>query len=270
MADGAQFLVLDDFLDEDSWTRLWTEFQFLELNAVTRTTGAWKLDDGAPLGGRELVLPRGTWSQKGAHARTRAPARRTARSNADTAPGSPSPTSPIARLLGRIAEEEEALASLLDGAWDRLVGRPWVYPRGSGLSWHVDDSQLYAGAFVYYAHPTWNAHWGGELLIGELGSSGEGLGEPLPVMGYRFETESYSERLLEVGGGAFVMPKPNRLVLIAGAPHMVARVSDAAGHNVRASVAGFFLRPSEPTIRKQAAKKSAAGSKATATKKARR
>lgn len=246
MADGAQFLVLDDFLDEDSWTRLWTEFQFLELNAVTRTTGAWKLDDGVPLGGRELVLPRGTWSQKGAHARTRAPARRTARSSADAAPGSPPLTSPIARLLGRIAEEEEALTSLLDGAWDRLVGRPWVYPRGTGLSWHVDDSQLYAGAFIYYAHPTWNAHWGGELLIGELGSSKAGPSEPLPVMSYRFETESYSERLLEVGGGAFVMPKPNRLVLIAGAPHMVAKVSDAAGHNVRASVAGFFLRPTRP------------------------
>ena len=35
------------------------------------------------------------------------------------------------------------------------------------------------------------------------------------------------------------MPKPNRLVVLGGAPHMIARVAAAAGDNVRASVAGF-------------------------------
>ena len=74
--------------------------------------------------------------------------------------------------------------------------------------------------------------------------------DELPIMAYRFETESYSERLLEVGCGQFIAPKPNRLVLLAGAPHMVAKVSAAAGHHVRASVAGFFLRPgADETIR---------------------
>lgn len=253
MANGAQFLVLDDFLDEDAWTRLWTEFQFLELNPVTRSQGAWKLDDGVPLGGQEIILPRSTSTSAGAHARTRSPARK------GTQPA-PLRSSPIAHLLECITEQRDALESLVSGNWDRVVGRPWVYPRGTGLSWHVDDSQIYAGAFIYYAHPTWNAHWGGELLIGETAATEDG--EPLPVMGYRFETESYSERLLEVGGGAFVMPKPNRLVLVAGAPHMVAKVSDAAGHNVRASIAGFFLRPTKPAPAKAApttSKKSPAG-----------
>ena len=68
-------------------------------------------------------------------------------------------------------------------------------------------------------------------------------GDELPIMAYRFETDSYSQRLLEVGCGQFIAPKPNRLVLLSGAPHMVAKVSAAAGQNIRASVAGFFLRP---------------------------
>src|SRR5690606_2320235 len=92
---------------------------------------------------------------------------------------------------------------LLEGEWTSIVGRPYVYPRGTGLSWHVDDHELYAGAFVYYAHPVWNAHFGGELLVAE--TDGEGL----PIMAYRFETEQYSDQLLEVGCGNFVLPKPN-------------------------------------------------------------
>jgi Rps23 Pro-64 3,4-dihydroxylase Tpa1-like proline 4-hydroxylase len=105
------------------------------------------------------------------------------------------------------------------------------------LSWHRDDSELYAGAFIYYAHPHWNAHWGGELLIADVP-------DDLDIMAYRFENEPYSEQLLEHGAGRFVMPKSNRLVILGGAPHAVAPVSAAAGQNVRASVSGFFLRES--------------------------
>ena len=65
--------------------------------------------------------------------------------------------------------------------------------------------------FVYYAHPHWNAHWDGELLVGDVEPD---VDDELQVMGYRFETESYSERLLEPGLGSFVMPKPNRLVIL--------------------------------------------------------
>lgn len=47
-----------------------------------------------------------------------------------------------------------------------------------------------------------------------------------------------------MGCGNFIMPKPNRLVILGAAPHMVTRVNAAAGASVRASAAGFFLRPS--------------------------
>ena len=50
------------------------------------------------------------------------------------------------------------------------------------------------------------------------------------------------DALLERGEGRFVMPRPPRLVVLGGAPHMVAPVRAAAGSNVRATVSGFFLR----------------------------
>ena len=77
---------------------------------------------------------------------------------------------------------------------------------------------------------------GGELLVAE------GTEDSLPIMGYRFENDSYSEALLARGEGRYVQPKPNRLVLLGGAPHAVAPVTPAAGQNIRASVSGFFLR----------------------------
>jgi hypothetical protein len=212
------FRVVDDFLAPDAWTEIWTHFQFVELLPVTRSLGAWKLDDGVPLGGHEIVT-------EGRDPDARRPA-----------------GTPIDHLIEALLRRSDLYADLVRDTWTHLSARPYVYPRDTGLSWHVDDHELYAGAFIYYAHPRWDAHWGGELLIAEL-EGGDEEEEELPIMGYRFETEAYSERLLDMGCGNFVMPKPNRLVLLAGAPHMIARVSPAAGHNVRASVSGFFLKP---------------------------
>jgi hypothetical protein len=227
--DHPSFRVIDEFLDEDQWTEVWSHFQFLELLPVTRSRGAWKLDDGVPLGGHELTTD--DRDPKARHDPAR-PQRY------------PSQT-PIDRVVHALLSRPELHEGLVADSWARLSARAYVYPHGTGLSWHVDDHELYAGAFIYYAHPHWNAHWGGELLIAELGEP-EPDEDDLPIMGYRFETEAYSERLLDMGCGSFVMPKPNRLVLLAGAPHMVAPVSPAAGHNVRASVAGFFLNCVEP------------------------
>jgi Rps23 Pro-64 3,4-dihydroxylase Tpa1-like proline 4-hydroxylase len=217
------FRVIDDFLAEDEWTQVWTHFQFVELLPVTRSLGAWKLDDGVPLAGHEILTD------------GRDP---NALRRSDTA---------IDHVVEALLRRPELYAGLVRDDWANISARPYVYPHDTGLSWHVDDHELYAGAFIYYAHPRWDAHWGGELLIAELAPSDENEDEEeddeLPIMGYRFETEAYSERLLDIGCGNFVMPKPNRLVLLAGAPHMIARVSPAAGHNVRASVSGFFLAP---------------------------
>jgi len=216
-ADDHQSLnVVDEFLDEETWTALWTDFQFMELHPVSRATGAWKLDDGVPLGGDEIVVPRaGT-----------------------AAPGD----SPLEQVVRALLDNPEYYGEVVGDDWDRISARPYVYPQGTGLSWHVDDHELFAGAFIYYAHPHWNAHWGGELLVAESDPETDAAEGELPIMGHRFETEPYSERLLDLGFGDFIMPKPNRLVILAGAPHMVARINPAAGAKVRASVSGFFLR----------------------------
>ncbi len=220
MVPQPSFKIIDDFLDEAAWTSLWTEFQFADLRPVTRTSGAWKLDDGVPLGGQEIVTP--PREEELAHDPEQ-PHRYPSQTALDAV---------ITALFGSMNE----LTEIVGDSWARVSARPYVYPRGTALSWHSDDHALTTGAFVYYAHPHWNAHWGGELLIADEPD------EELPIMGHRFETESYSAQLLERGAGRFVMPKPNRLVVLAGAPHAVARVADAAGQNVRASVSGFFLR----------------------------
>lgn len=217
--DHPNFSIVDDFLDEQTWTSLWSDYQFMELLPVTRTLGAWKLDDGVPLGGQEVLVPR------------------------QPPEGNEQPTpSPLEQLAATILSNPDQHRELIGDDWDRISARPYIYPQGTGLSWHVDDHELYAGAFIYYAHPHWNAHWGGELLVAERDPEAEQEQGELPIMAHRFETEPYSERLLDMGCGNFIMPKPNRLVLLAGAPHMVARINPAAGAAVRASVSGFFLR----------------------------
>ena len=215
------FLVLDDFLDEDAWTEVWTMFQFAELAPVTRTAGAWKLDDGVPLGGDEIVTP-----PRDAEL-PEAPERE------GLFPSGTALDRVVEALLGHAA----SCAPLVGTNWSHVTARPYVYPAGTGLSWHGDDSALYTGAYIYYAHPHWNAHWGGELLVAEAAGA-----EDLPIMAHRFDDEEYSVALMERGEGRFVMPKPNRLVVLGGAPHMVTPIRAAAGSNVRASVSGFFLR----------------------------
>ena len=212
MTDQPLCVILDDFLEIEGWEHVWSALQFCDLHPVTRGAGAWKLDDGVPLGGEELVVAQ----------------------DADPA-GIEGDWAPVLAVL---LDEQEAIATLVAPEWDRVSARPYVYPQGSALSWHVDDSALFAGAFVYYAHPHWNAHWGGELALAAAAAD-------WPIMGHRFASEAFSDLLLEEGHGQFVAPKPNRLVLLSGAAHQVLPVRRAAGDHVRASVSGFFLRPQE-------------------------
>ena len=213
-------LIVDDFLDEDAWTEVWTHFQFADLAPVTRTAGAWKLGDGVPLGGDEIVTP----------------ARDAELSDGAVAGRFPSGTA-LDRVVEALLGEAARFAPLVGDDWAHLTARPYVYPTGSGLSWHGDDSAVYTGAYIYYAHPHWNAHWGGELLVADAPEDAD-----LPIMGHRFDDEAYSAALMERGEGRFVLPRPNRLVVLGGAPHMVTPVRPAAGAHVRASVSGFFLR----------------------------
>ncbi len=221
------FVVIDDLLDEETWTEVWSMFQFVDLVPVTRTAGAWKTDDGAPLGGDAIVTP----------------PRDEELAPAGDRPGRFPSGTPLDHVLAAVLGLGESLVPVVGTEWAHVTARPYVYPAGSALSWHGDDTALYTGALIYYAHPHWNAHWGGELLLADIDADDDRAPEDdLPIMAHRFDDEGYSQALLDCGAGRFVMPKPNRLVLLGSAPHMVAPVRAAAGSNVRASVSGFFLR----------------------------
>jgi hypothetical protein len=68
-------------------------------------------------------------------------------------------------------------------------------------------------------------------------------GRPTGDHDQRFDRSRIAGLVEEIGIGQYLVPKPNRLVVMAGGhPHKIARVDTAAGNHVRASVAGFFVR----------------------------
>ncbi|MBA4117830.1 MAG: proline hydroxylase [Candidatus Puniceispirillum sp.] len=122
--------------------------------------------------------------------------------------------------------------------WDYFQLRPTLYPAGSALSWHRHHPDKTVGAYIYYAHTTWDPAWGGELLIAPPETAALPFAET-PATG--FEPASEKDSLLEEGFGTYIMPKPNRLVILSThAQHCIKRVEASAGDHVRLSVQGFF------------------------------
>ena len=81
--------------------------------------------------------------------------------------------------------------------------------------------------------------WGGELMIARTHRLVHRRGDA-PHLDNRRENEI----LDEIGAGAYITAKPNRLVIAGSTPHMINRVHAAAGANARCAVAGFFVRAS--------------------------
>ena len=122
--------------------------------------------------------------------------------------------------------------------WRAVSARAFRHGVGSGLSWHTDD-QSYAGAWIFFAHPEWDCHWGGELLVADPSCQGRQWRVPKAEL----KIPSENALLSEVGVGHYLFPKPNRLVVIAaGHPHRVNPVTPAAGPHARTTLSGFFLR----------------------------
>jgi hypothetical protein len=72
----------------------------------------------------------------------------------------------------------------------------------------------------------------------------EGFPDP-PAWKSHLDNRDANELLMARGVGSYVVPKPNRLVVIkGGTPHAIAKVRASAGRHVRASIGGFFKRPS--------------------------
>jgi hypothetical protein len=147
---------------------------------------------------------------------------------------------PIDRLLDAVARKAKRVPGLVGkekADWVALSGKTLLYPQNAGLQWH-DDAKFYSGAFAFYYHPEWNSLWGGELLVAAPDRRIPGW-----TPQHLFDNRQNSAALLRKGMGRYLMPLPNRLVLIApGVHHMISRVSASAGDHFRASVAGFFVR----------------------------
>ncbi|WP_394849788.1 2OG-Fe(II) oxygenase [Pendulispora brunnea] len=150
--------------------------------------------------------------------------------------------SPLRDFLDRTvatATERPDLLGQRGSAWRFASVTPWVYPAGTGLSLHYDGGN-YTGAFTYFLHRTWNVQWGGLLLVLDAERRpSKGPGEERPVAWLDDDVES--NEILERGLAQCILPKPNRIVFLAGGtPHMVTRVDPNAGQIVRVSLAGFF------------------------------
>jgi hypothetical protein len=141
--------------------------------------------------------------------------------------------------------------------WEVFSAFPTVYMAGQGLVWHR-DSEDNTGSWVYYAHPEWNAEWGGELYLAHTLDVPREYGvffhrlratsgiPPHPWPSHLDNTDA-NELLMAGGIGSYVMPKPNRLVIVkGGTPHSIAKVRPSAGRHPRMSVGGFFKRKGVP------------------------
>jgi hypothetical protein len=234
VTQNEHFLVIDDALSPRERDLVWNHLQAQPFKRVEELgfQGHWLLEDAAALRG-----PSVGWASK-----------LDAKFPTDT---------PIDVVMARLVDFAAAIEPVLGArgaAWEDFTAQASLYPAGTGLHWHRDAPEN-AGSYTYYAHPEWNAEWGGELLLLDDRSIPEELGvyfhalrptaeEPrAAAWPSHLDNDDASRLLLERGLGWFVAPKPNRLVVIrSGTPHTVAKVRAAAGRHVRASISGFVKR----------------------------
>lgn len=214
-------VVVDGVLAAPSFAALADEIANGDYKGVhaQRWDKAWRLWDGNPQRGESVSYdPGGVLGAKGA--------------------AYPTATSVDALIdaVRRTAAAAPDVVGVEGVDWIGLYLAPWLYPVGSALSLHR-DAERYSGSFTFFAHTRWSVHWGGELMVSHA-----------PEPATRGDAPWISEDGLDDDPGVWtgLTPRPNRLVLLGpDRPHRIARVDANAGARVRASVAGFFLRPPE-------------------------
>jgi hypothetical protein len=227
------FTVIDEFLPPEEFRRVWLDVRSAEYRNVHAELhrSVFRLADGSPLEGSPAysqVPPQGLPGRACAYPTGRA-------------------LDVIFDQLFRHCSEWSSVIGAYKADWSIVTAKAHIYPPGTGLSWHGDGAGR-TGAYALYVHPVWSPHWGGETLIA---NPREVLGfDPAPnENGDLFSTDGgvESAELLNPGTGTFVMPRPNRLLIMkAGARHRVNPVHPGSGAEMRCSVSGFFLTVAEP------------------------
>ena len=252
VAETSQFHVYDDVLGEKEFRAVW---QYVQLESYVPVhepewVKVWRISDGIPLAATTGVLYKKPPAMAGAPTGDDAKRERIY----------PTHTG-LDRFLEALASQFDQLAGLvgrLGVDFENISARSFLYPVGTGLSWH-EDAVGYSGGYVFYAHPEWNVQWGGELLVADESARPQDSESDRVVVLTRQEgglrltkirippfldNRAQNAVLGERGLGSYIAPKPNRLVVIAaGNSHMINKVSPAAGDHVRCTIAGFFMHP---------------------------
>lgn len=216
-------LVVDAALAAQSFTQVchevaWADYRWVHSQKWDR---AWRVWDGNVLRGEGVYFdPQDRFHSKGITYPTQ--------SCVDT----------LIDTVRRVADEYPEVVGREAVDWCALFLCPWIYPVGSALSLHR-DADRYSGAFTFFAHAEWSAHWGGELLVSRNSKIGQSSTNDHPKSWMIAGSSDADASDIATA----ISPAPNRLVLIGPErPHRIARVDQNAGSRVRASIAGFFLR----------------------------
>jgi hypothetical protein len=233
-------LILDGFLSNKDLNSLWMSIHSLRFNSVNIGVPAspWSSTDGEPLIGPVSVI------QEGKHTLEDHQLKKV----------SVYPTnSPIDLVFDALKKHYDLIQPIVGVPgihWNCLTATPYLYPVGTGLSWHSDNSsgsRQYSGAFSFYIHPKWKDNWGGELMVSDQNMV---TGFPKNFEKDLKDKKQFPSRLqrdldIPTGhNGQFFSSVPNRIIFVKGGTwHKINHVSLAAGNNVRTSIAGFFMVP---------------------------
>lgn len=221
--DAFGYLVIDDLVPFDEWTELHrhaiNDAYFYENSFEWNRV--WH-----PLSGMSLLTGPKSYGDTGK-------------------PGAKFPTKTAYDHFFRAVEKHQnVIADFLGIGVDqvRYVMSAYLYRAGWGLPWHEDigENGEYVGAFSYYMHKEWRGNWGGELMI--LNDERRHVCDNGIDLAFLQGTGLAAPSKVEGGIGAFILPKPNRIVVMRPKVlHSVNSVSALAGENMRFSLAGFFL-----------------------------
>lgn len=223
-----QVIVFDDLLPQDKVDALLeyaskSSYQTVHARGVRKV---WRLGDGSPLQGKTVYF----------HA--------TSTYGQEETPVYPTGTVMdwfIERFLELLPRCERMVGEKgID--WRNITFGPWVYPVGTALSLHKDGTR-YTGAYTYFLHPSWNIHWGGQLIVLDPRTGmRDKKRSNIPGLSW-LSDEIENARVWDPGLGLCILPKPNRMVIISPrAHHLITRVDANAGQHPRISIAGFFMR----------------------------
>lgn len=218
IAKDNDFAVLDEVFEPSIFTNFWTYYNQLDFayRSMTGWCKVWRINDGQILAGAPFK-------------HTQAPFN--------------CPMDWVHKTIFALAGEHfSSIVGSYGKDWSDILLTPYIYPVGTRISWH--DDFAYTGACIFYAHPKWNPHWGGELMLAKTPPEEELNKIKNSANAADMMTRDYLCPIVDYYGmGRYIAPMPNRMVFTRGDLwHSINRVDQAAGDNMRCSVVAFFLK----------------------------